>query len=628
MKSKIIIRTIAIGIFGGLIGGLIKALQVSLAHQYFHYRMYRLILFKLAESLNKGMVIGLMAAVLLMLFIGAALFLWKKILGIRIGIKISLKKEAKFIVKEFSFILISVYLIYQILIHVRKPMTNIPVFVGHSVLILVLFLVALRIDKIDFKRAGSKLLNYAGSRGMKITVAAIIAFILLINTVVLSQKIFPSHSRPNVLLLVCDTLRADHLGCYGYNRPTSPFIDNFAAEALLFENAMSNAPWTRPAMGSLFTSLYPHQHRAFYWQDRLDDSFLTLAEIFRNANYSTFAVQTNVLLTEYYNFHQGFQHFDEIIKDKAEKVTAKFNSWVAENRRKPFFAYLHFMDVHLPYEAPESFKKIFEPEKIDSVLDGATGAFEVRILNEIGLSSQDKQHFINMYDAEIRYFDHHIGQMINTLKKLDLLTNTIIVLTSDHGEEFWEHNGSEHGHTLYKELIHIPLIIKYPTQLPPKRIQNCVHLLDLTPSLLELCGIKNTLNLKGRNIILGSKNREPKKEKIFLEAIGFGAEKKGVIKDGWKLIENTGIRHEEAMDLFLEMTPYILTEYEKGYELYDMNRDSQERHNLIDEFPQLADRLKVHLELFKSKSLGSRKPEVKDISDKKLKDLKSLGYIK
>jgi len=102
---------------------------------------------------------------------------------------------------------------------------------------------------------------------------------------------------------------------------------------------------------------------------------------------------------------------------------------------------------------------------------------------------------------------------------------------------------------------------------------------------------------------------------------------KGVMKDGWKLIENTGIRHEKAMDLFLEMTPYIMPEYEKGYELYNTNSDSQEQHNLIDEFPQIADRLKTYLELFKSESMDSRKSEAKDL-EKKLKDLKSLGYIK
>jgi len=232
-----------------------------------------------------------------------------------------------------------------------------------------------------------------------------------------------------------------------------------------------------------------------------------------------------------------------------------------------------------------------------------------------------------MYDAEIRYFDHYFEQVIDRLKKLDIFNNTIIVITSDHGEEFWEHNGFEHGHTLYKEVIHVPLIIKYSSKLPPKRIQSCVNLLGLTPTLLDLCRIKTHFDLRGQNIILDSKSRRPKKEEIFFEAIGFGAEKKGVIKDGWKLIENTGRKDEDAMDLFLEMTPYIMPEYEKGYELYNMRLDIQEQHNLIGEYPQIADRLKIYLELFKSELLDSRKSDVKDL-EKKLKDLKSLGYIK
>jgi len=627
MKSKIILKILAAGIIGGFFGGLVKALRVSLSHQYFHYRMHRLILFDLTEFMNKGIIIGLGISILLILFIGSISFLWKKFLSPYLDFKIKTKKEMTSLFKGSFFILIFAYLIYQIIQHTRNPITNVPFFLGHSILVLTLFLLALRVDKIDFKRVKSKLMNFTRSRGMRITAVLIITMFVLINLAALSQKIFPSRSRPNVLLVVCDTLRADHLGCYGYSRPTSPFIDQFAADALLFENVMSNSPWTRPSMGSLFTSLYPHQHQAFYWEDNLDNSYLTMAEIFRNHNYSTFAVQTNVLLTEYYNFHQGFQHFDEIINDKAEKVTARFDSWITKNKDKPFFAYLHFMDVHLPYEAPKDFNKIFEPEKINSVLDGVTGAYEVRILNEIGLSSQDKQHFINLYDAEIRYFDYHFGQVIDRLKNLDIFNNTIIILTSDHGEEFLEHNGFEHGHTLYREVIHVPLIIKYSSKLPPKRIQSCVNLLGLTPTLLDLCRIKNNFDLRGKNFILNVKGESQKQKEIFFEAIGFGAEKKGVIKDGWKLIENTGRKDEDAMDLYLEMTPYIMLEYEKGYELYNMRLDIQEQHNLIDEHPQIADKLKIYLELFKSESLDSRKSEVKDL-EKKLKDLRSLGYIK
>ncbi len=627
MKPKTALKIVAAGIIGGFIIGLVQALQVSLSHQYFHYRMYRLILFNLTAFMNKGVLIGLGISIVLILFIGFVSYLRKKILLPYFDFKITTKKVTTPLIKGFCFILIFAYLISQIILHTRSPITNVPFFLGHSAFILFLFLLALRIDKIDFKKVKFKLLNFTGSGGMRITAVFIILVFGIINLAALSHKIFPSRSRPNVLLVVCDTLRADHLGCYGYTRPTSPIIDQFAVDALLFENAMSNAPWTRPSMGSLFTALYPYQHQAFYWKDSLDNAHLTLAEIFRNHSYSTFAVQTNVLLTEYYNFHQGFQHFYEIINDTAEKVASKFNSWVSKNKKKPFFAYLHFMDVHLPYEAPKNFNKIFEPEKFESVLDGAPGAYEVRMLTEIGLSSQDKQHFINLYDAEIRYFDHCFGQIIDRLKNLDIFNNTIIILTSDHGEEFWDHNGAEHGHTLYKELIHVPLIIKYSSQLQPKRIRTYVELLGLTPTLLDLCRIQINFDLNGQNFIFNDKSGKSKQKEIFLEGIGFGAEMKGVLKDGWKLIENTGRRDENAMDLFLEMTPYIMPEYKKGYELYNTNSDSQEQDNLVDQYPHIADRLKIYLELFKSGSMETRKPKKKNL-EKKLKDLKSLGYIK
>jgi len=627
MKPKCVLKILAIGMIGGLLGGLIKTLLISLSHQYFHYRMYRLILFNLSKFINKGVIYGLTIAVGLILLITAISFLWQKTLLSFLDVKVNPKRKINPLIQGFSFVLILVYLIYQILRYIRSPIDHMPVLLGHSLFVLLLFILVLRLNKIDLSGVKPKLIGLTETSGMKIIAVLTILVFAFINLAALSQKIFVSRSRPNVLLFLCDTLRADHLGCYGYTRPTSPRIDEFASGALLFENALSSSPWTKPSMGNLFTSLYPHQHLAFYWEDNLQNECLTPAEIFRNFNYSTFAIQTNVLVTQYYNFHQGFQRFDEIIYEKADKVTEKFNSWVRKKRSKPFFAYLHFMDVHLPYEAPMEFNRIFEPEPIDSVLNDIPGAYEVRILNEVGLSPQDKQHFINMYDAEIRYFDHYFGQIIDNLKKLGIFEDTIIVLTADHGEEFWDHNGCEHGHTLYNELIHVPLIIKYSSKLQSKRIKTYVKLQDLTPTLLNMCRIKNTIEFRGRNLFLDTKSGKPQQEEIFFEAIGFGAEKKGVVKDGWKLIENTGKKDEDALELFLEMTRYIMPEYEKGYELYNINQDFQEKYNLINDRPQIFERLKTYLELFKSESFERRKTKDKD-REKKLKHLKSLGYVK
>lgn len=627
MRFKNILKVLAFGVSIGFIFGLVSAIQLISSHKYFHYRMFRLILFYLTERINVGIIYGLIITILFILLLLIISFIWRKLFSPFFEVRITKIKKLTPLAKGFAFSLIFAYLAFFILKFALSPEHNTNFLLVHSLVVLCLFLIFLQIEKEGFQLANSKIYKFARLFGIKFVAVVVVSIFILINLFSLSQKLFNPPSGPNVLLIVADTLRADHLGCYGYKRPTSPYIDKFAAEAIVFEKAMSNAPWTKPSMGTLFTSLSPHEHQAFYWEDYLDNGYLTLAETYRNNNYLTFAVQTNAIITKYYNFHQGFQRYDEIIRKKADQVTALFYSWLNKNKNKPFFAYLHFMDVHLPYEAPEEFNQIFEQEPIDSLLNDINGAYEVRILNELGLSQQDKQHFINMYDAEIRYFDHYFGALINNLKKLGLFDKTIIILTSDHGEEFWEHNGSEHGHSLYKELIHIPLIIKYSSKLPAKRIKSHVQLLNLFPTLLSLSRLKSNLDVKERNLILNVKNDAQNREEIFFEGIGFGAEKKGVLKDGWKLIENTGEKNIESLDLFGALTKYLCPEYKKGFELYNINQDFFEKHNVINEYPQIANRLKVYLQLFKAPPSYYPKRIRTDLK-KKLEHLKSLGYVK
>lgn len=627
MKLKNVFKIMILGISIGLIFGLVRAIQLISSHKYFHYRLHRLILFNLAENINRGIIYGLIIVISFVLLITIIFFIWRKVFSPFFEVKVIKKNNTAPLIRGFSFGLIFAYLLLQILKFALSPDHDTKFLLGQSLLVFCLFLLFLRLEKIDYQLVKSKILSFVESGGIKITAGVIFSIFALINILAFGQKLFKSPSNPNVLLIVADTLRADHLGCYGYNLPTSPYIDKFAADALIFEKAMSNAPWTKPSMGTIFTSMYPHEHQAFYWEDNLNNACLTLAETFRNNNYLTFAVQTNAIITKNYNFNQGFQHYDEIIREKGDKVTAKFNSWLMKNNDKPFFAYLHYMDVHLPYNAPEEFKQIFEPEVINSLLKDIDKAYEVRMLNELGLSKQDKQHFINMYDAEIRYFDYNFGMIIDNLKKSGILDKTIIILTSDHGEEFWEHNGSEHGHCQYNEVLHVPLIIKYSSKLPVKRIKSYVQLLDLFPTILSLSRQKNNFYLKGRNLILNVKTNSPSNEEIFFEGIGFGAEKKGVLKNGWKLIENTGVKNENALDLFDTLTKYIYPEYKKGFELYNINQDFSEKHNLINEYPQIAKRLKIYLQLFKE-SPSYYPKRIRGDPKKKLDDLKSLGYIK
>jgi len=485
----------------------------------------------------------------------------------------------------------------------------------------------LRLEKIDFQLLKSKIVNIFKSTGIKITAGVFISILVLINILNIGQKLFNSPSDPNVILIVPDALRADHLGCYGYSRPTSPQIDKFAADALIFEKAMSNSPWTKPSMGSVFTSMYPHEHKAFSWMGNLPDECLTIAEVFRNRNYATFAIQTNPSITAKHNFRQGFQYYREMVLEKGEVVTSSFNSWVKKHKKKPFFAYLHYMDTHVPYNAPQEFSKIFKIKDDALFIPGEFQTIDVRLLGEMGLSIRDKQSLVNLYDAAIKYFDSNFARIVDNLKKLGILNNTIIILTSDHGEEFWEHDGFAHGHTVYNELLHVPLIIGYIPHLPEKRIKSYVQLLDLFPTILSLVGIKSDFKLRGTDLASAALTDNQIIEEIFLEGILYGSEKKGILKDGWKLIENTGKKNEDAFHPLGDLMKYKYPKYKKGFELYNINRDFSEKYNLINNYPQIAINLKKDLFAFRM-TLPDFNQQKNTKLKEKLEDLKSLGYIK
>jgi len=542
-------------------------------------------------------------------------------------VKVVKKKKLTPLLKIPSFVILFAYLFIQILKYARNANQGVQFLLGQSLIVFILFLLVLRLEKIDFQSLKSKMFNIFKSTGIKITAGVFISIFVLINILNFGQKLFNSPSGPNVILIVPDALRADHLGCYGYSRPTSPQIDKFAADALLFEKAMSNSPWTKPSMGSVFTSMYPYEHKAFSWMDNLPDERLTLAEVFRNRNYATFAIQTNPSITEKHNFRQGFQYYQEMVLEKGEVVTSSFNAWVKKNKKKPFFAYLHYMDTHVPYNAPQEFSKIFGLKDDAIFTPGEFKTMDVRLLGEMGLSNHDKQSLVNLYDAAIKYFDSNFAKVVDNLKKLGILNKTIIILTSDHGEEFWEHDGFAHGHTVYNELLHVPLIIGYSPHLPKRHIKPYVQLLDFFPTILSLARIRNDFELRGRDLAMAALANKQINEEILFEGVLFGPERKAILKDGWKLIENTGKKNKGTFHPLGDLTKYRYPEYEKGFELYNINQDFSEKHNLINNYPQIATNLKKQLFVFRM-SLPDIKQQRKTKMKEKLDDLKSLGYIK
>ncbi|MCR4409646.1 MAG: sulfatase [Candidatus Saccharicenans sp.] len=454
--------------------------------------------------------------------------------------------------------------------------------------------------------------------------AVSIVFFISVNITLLilmvAKKPWP---HPNVILIVADALRADHLGCYGYKRQTSPNIDQFASTGLMFERAYTNASWTQPAIATLMSSLYPHEHGACYWNDGLSDRLLTLAEIFKNAGYKTMTIQTNPILSRNYGFSQGFDIYSQKNQARAEEVAKYFINWLGKNKKHRFFAYLHFMDTHAPYNVPEEYGFAFRANANQIFKAGQFKPIDVRLMNLIGLRDEDRFGLLGLYDGAIKYLDINFGLIMERLKELNLLDNTLIIFTSDHGEELFEHNNFDHGHSQYQEILRIPLIIGYGSKLNPDKIAFPVQLVDLMPIILQIAYLKQKPELfEGYNLtdIVGGKRKE-----VFSEIILLGDEKKALITDNWKLIENSGRIHSDTLELYGDITRYVVPELKENYELYDLSADPGEKFNLAESNESQARKLKAILRKYKVRSDLIFEPL--KLKERRLEVMRSLGYI-
>jgi arylsulfatase A-like enzyme len=286
---------------------------------------------------------------------------------------------------------------------------------------------------------------------------------------------------PNVIIYLIDTLRADHLGVYGYPRDTSPTIDALAEESILFTDAQAQSSWTRASVGSLFTGLFPSRHGAVTRANRLRVDVPTLAELLREQGYATAAVIANPNVLRIFGFDRGFDVFSDVVQlhgsSRGDAVNAEVFAILDGLAGSRFFLYVHVLDPHSPYEAPAPFDKKFVP-RAETKLPGVASA-----IAKIPRSIAD-------YDGEIAYADHQLALLLERLRKSGLLDETIFVLLSDHGEEFMDHGGMTHGKTLFGEQLRVPMLMRLPGRLHAGRVVSApVRVLDVLPSLADLLGI-------------------------------------------------------------------------------------------------------------------------------------------
>jgi len=314
-------------------------------------------------------------------------------------------------------------------------------------------------------------------------------------------------SSPDIFLYVVDALRVDHLGCYGYLRDTSPRIDSFARENALYLNAYAQTSWTRPSAASILSGLSPKTHRTIGRDDCLPDEIITVAERLQESGYETIGVIANGHLHPVYGFAQGFQTFKYLGLVSSARVHREVESILLprlrRKDRKPLFVLIWTIDPHDPYEPEPEDAELFSIGEFEP-LETPEGNLLVMIHSgKIHPTPSQKKYLEARYDQEIRGNDRAFGQLLDFLASEGLDDEAVILFTSDHGEEFFEHGGVGHGRTLYNEQIRVPLIIKAPL-IPPGRHAAMVQHIDLYPAILEIAGLGRPEGLEGLSLVEGS----------------------------------------------------------------------------------------------------------------------------
>lgn len=436
-----------------------------------------------------------------------------------------------------------------------------------------------------------------------------------------------SHPRPsNVVIVVVDTLRFNHLGCYGYARNTTPGVDRFAGEAIRFDRAYASSSWTEPSVASMLTGLYPSAHTVYRMERSLPDAAETLAEILKDAGYTTAAVISHRLIGASTNFDQGFEVFDELNAKgyryrSTPGVTAKAISLLHgfAGQERPFFLLVHYFDPHYNYNRHPAFG--FAPPSAGR-LRGTESIKKLRALPDPTRAEIDLVK--GLYDEEVRYTDQGFGRLLAALDELGLKDETLIVFTADHGEEFYERGWLGHTRTLYDEIIRVPLLVRMPKGLRGGEVvRDRVSLVGLTPTVLDIMGI----NTKGSefespsfaSLVLGRGGHAP--SPIFAE-VDFAdrprepgpgeppskkVRKRALIRGAFKLVQ----------DLFTG-----------NNELYDLEADPRERVDLAAERPDLVEAMAPELDAFSKRARAdSLAHDERVISEEELETLKSLGYV-
>lgn len=624
-RNRLLVGIISVGIIIGVLYGLSQAITYVSENNYFQYGLNNIGLNIFQESLNKYVLIFSILT-FLFIFLPAALISWIK--SNCIDFKVINTKNLRILLYSFfaTIFAAALYYIYydRILTFLESnsffSATTNSIGIGISIISIVMLaliiVVIVLFSTVIFSRINilspfqNLIYRALYSKIIMVFAGTLLLVLVLFNVGLYGYQKLKFVEGPNIVLISIDTLRADHLGAYGYGRNTSPNIDRLANEGILFENAFSQAPWTLPAMSSIHTSLYPAQHGVIDYDRLIDNKYITLAEFLKNYHYKTIGVISMPFVDSKYGFSQGFDIFNEKyisgLKDiTSDLITIEAIKYLDQHKNDKFFLWIHYFDPHGSYV---NHKEIEFASKTKKKMPNTVDPGALSLISD-NLSDEDIQYIKDLYDEEIAFTDKHIGNLLDKIDTLGLKENTIVILTSDHGEEFLERGGFGHRKLLYNELIKVPLIVYNPIYKNQKGLISMenVETRSIAKTIVDIIEIDSN-PFSGQNLI--SENKSKDKKYVFSNVYKKGnILKESVISDNLKLIKNNSD--------------------EEKYELYDFYSDKKEKNNIFGISETTSSTLQSDLLSKLSELPGSNIKDTKevDLNSEDIKKLKALGYL-
>ncbi len=437
--------------------------------------------------------------------------------------------------------------------------------------------------------------------------------------------------RPNVILISLDSLRADHVGCYGYDRATTPAIDKLAASGVRFSEAISTSSWTLPTHLTMFTSRYQLSHGVVHDRIALSPAVPTLGEVMKANGYATAGFVSAPYVAPHYGYARGMDVYEDLSAEyghrreaRSEIASPKLNdlvlSWLEKHKADRFFLFVHNFDIHYDYVPPPPYDKMFDPTYTGAI-DG-TDFIERGDVNK-NMDPRDLAHILALYDGEIRFADDHLARIWGKLDELGLTDDTIVVVLSDHGDEFFEHGNKGHHRTVYEEVLRVPFVMHWPGKIPAGLVVGePASLVDLMPTLLDLLDIEGPPGMEGRSLVAAIGGAPLERPAIYAEFF----DKRGF---------NLQVARRTPTSKVIQHFNRITHPKRAAIERYDLGGDPKEERDVAgndparerSEFSEMSVWLNAQWSAHAELERLARGGQKVEISDETLERLKSLGYV-